>query len=147
LAEFEQQALLSKTLATVRYDVELAVDLEQLCCQKPNLSQLIPLLRQLEFSELEVAFMPPPVGVVELYSDGSGTASGPGGYGVVLRYGEHEKEVSGFEPQALLFWPIRICGSSYMHCQKYIALVGIGLKVTLATRSMNDKLNLLSYLM
>lgn len=100
LAEFEQQALLSKTLATVRYDVEIDVDLEQLKCQKPNLSQLIPLLRQLEFDELEVAFTPPPVGVVELYSDGSGTASGPGGYGVVLRYGEHEKEVSGFEPQA-----------------------------------------------
>ncbi|MBW2185041.1 MAG: ribonuclease HI [Deltaproteobacteria bacterium] len=100
LAEFEQQALLSKTLATVRYDVELAVDLEQLRCQKPNLRQLIPLLRQLEFDELEVAFTPPPVGVVELYSDGSGTASGPGGYGVVLRYGEHEKDVSGFEPHA-----------------------------------------------
>ena len=100
LAEFEQQALLSKTLATVRYDVEIAVELNQLACRKANLSQLIPLLRQLEFEELEIAFTPPPVGVVELYSDGSGTASGPGGYGVVLRYGEHEKEVSGFEPQA-----------------------------------------------
>lgn len=100
LVEFEQQALLSKTLATVRYDVEIAVELNQLAKCKPNLSLLIPLLRQLEFDELEIAFTPPPVGVVELYSDGSGTASGPGGYGVVLRYGEHEKEVSGFEPQA-----------------------------------------------
>lgn len=100
LAEFETQALLSKRLATVRYDVELAIELDQLRSQKPNRGQLIPLLRQLEFDELELAFTPPPVGVVELYSDGSGTASGPGGYGVVLRYGEHEKEVSGFEPHA-----------------------------------------------
>ena len=42
----------------------------------------------------------PPPGVVELYSDGSGTDSGPGGYGVVLRYAEHEKELSGFVPEA-----------------------------------------------
>jgi ribonuclease HI len=46
---------------------------------------------------LEIAFTPPAAGVVEIYSDGSGRASGPGGYGVVLRYGEHEKELSGFE--------------------------------------------------
>lgn len=94
------QARLSKTLATVRYDVPLQITLVDLQRQTPNLAELIPLLRQLEFEALEIAFTPPPAGVVELYSDGSGTASGPGGYGVVLRYGEHEKELSGFEPEA-----------------------------------------------
>jgi ribonuclease HI len=55
-------------------------------------------LRELEFEAFEIAFTPPPPGVVEIYSDGSGSDSGPGGYGVILRYGEHEKELRGFEP-------------------------------------------------
>ncbi len=92
------QARLSKVLATVRYDVPLDIPLAALQRQSPNLTELIPLLRELEFANLEVAFTPPPVGVVEIYSDGSGRESGPGGYGVILRYGEHEKELSGFEP-------------------------------------------------
>lgn len=92
------QARLSKTLATVRYDVPLEIPLAALQRQVPNLAELIPLLRELEFAALEVAFTPPPAGLVELYSDGSGQLSGPGGYGVILRYGEHEKELSGFEP-------------------------------------------------
>jgi len=94
----EAQARLSKRLATVRDDVPLEVSLADLERQPPNLDDLLPLLRELEFAGLEVAFTPPPPGVVELYSDGSGRDSGPGGYGVVLRYGEHEKELSGFEP-------------------------------------------------
>ena len=97
---YADQAQLSKTLATVRYDVDLEVPLADLQRQTPNLSELIPLLRELEFEALEIAFTPPAPGVVELYSDGSGRDSGPGGYGVVLRYGEHEKELSGFEPAA-----------------------------------------------
>ncbi len=92
------QALLSKRLATVRYDVPLEVSLADLQSRTPNLQDLIPLLRELEFTALEAAFTPPPPGVVEIYSDGSGRSSGPGGYGVILRYGEHEKELSGFEP-------------------------------------------------
>jgi ribonuclease HI len=60
----------------------------------------MPLLRELEFEALEIAFTAPAPGVVELYSDGSGTDSGPGGYGVVLRYAGHEKELSGYEPEA-----------------------------------------------
>ena len=92
------QARLSKILATVRYDVPLEISLAELKRQKPNLPALIPLLRELEFSTLEVAFTLPLPGVVEIYSDGSGRDSGPGGYGVILRYGEHEKELSGFEP-------------------------------------------------
>jgi ribonuclease HI len=94
------QARLSKTLATVRYDVPLELSLASLRCQPPNLPVLIPLLRELEFGALEVAFTPPPPGVVEIYCDGSGRDSGPGGYGVILRYGESEKELSGFEPAA-----------------------------------------------
>ncbi len=97
---YAEQARLSKRLATVCYDVELEVALDELQCQPPNLVELIPLLRKLEFESLEIAFTPPPAGVVELYSDGSGNDSGPGGYGVVLRFGEHEKELSGFEPVA-----------------------------------------------
>ena len=97
LHNYADQARLSKTLATVRYDVDLEVPLAGLQRQAPNLSDLIPLLRELEFEALEIAFTPPAPGVVELYSDGSGRDSGPGGYGVVLRYGEHEKELSGFE--------------------------------------------------
>lgn len=97
---YADQARLSKELATVRYDVPLEVELTELRCQAPNLDDLMPLLRELEFEALEIAFTPPQAGVVELYSDGSGTDSGPGGYGVVLRYAEHEKELSGFEPDA-----------------------------------------------
>lgn len=95
---FADQARLSKTLATVRYDVELEVPLAELKRNSPILTELIPLLRELELDALEIAFTPPPPGLVELYSDGSCSNAGPGGYGVVLRYGEHEKEVSGFEP-------------------------------------------------
>lgn len=100
LHTFADQARLSKTLATVRYDVPLDVPLVELQRQLPNLGKLLPLLQQLEFTDLALAFTPPPPGVVELHSDGSGTAAGPGGYGVVLRYGELEKELSGFEPSA-----------------------------------------------
>jgi ribonuclease HI len=95
-----EQARLSKTLATLRYDVPLEVSLADLETRPPNLPELIPLLRELGFAALEVAFTPPPPGVVELYSDGSGRDSGPGGYGVILRYGGHEKELSGYEPSS-----------------------------------------------
>ena len=78
LLTYEDQARLSKILATVRYDVDLDVPLADLQRQTPNLPELIPLLRELEFETLEIAFTPPAPGVVELYSDGSGTASGPG---------------------------------------------------------------------
>jgi len=94
------QARLSKTLATVRYDVPLALSLADLERRTPNLPELMPLLRELEFAALELAFTPPPAGVVEIYCDGSGRDSGPGGYGVILRYGKFEKELSGFEPAA-----------------------------------------------
>jgi ribonuclease HI len=100
LQHYAEQARLSKTLATVRYDVELDVSLEDLARQEPNLTTLMPLLRELEFEALEIAFTAPAPGVVELYSDGSGTDSGPGGFGVVLRYAGHEKELSGYEPEA-----------------------------------------------
>ena len=37
---------------------------------------------------------------VTLFSDGSSLGNpGPGGYGVILRYGEHEKELGGYELQ------------------------------------------------
>jgi ribonuclease HI len=97
---YADQARLSKTLATVRYDVELEAPLADLQRQAHDLEVLIPLLRELEFEALEIAFTAPAPGVVELYSDGSGTDSGPGGYGVVLRYAEHEKELCGFESEA-----------------------------------------------
>jgi ribonuclease HI len=97
LQSYQNQARLSKTLATVRYDVDLEVSLADLQRRRPNLSDLLPLLRELEFEDLAIAFTPPPAGVVEIYCDGSGKDAGPGGYGVILRYGEHEKELSGFE--------------------------------------------------
>jgi ribonuclease HI len=100
LRSYEAQARLSKILATVRYDVDIDIPLAALRCKEANCARLLPLLAELEFTELATAFTPPAPGVVELYSDGSGTASGPGGYGVVLRYGAHEKELSGFEPEA-----------------------------------------------
>ncbi|ABA90099.1 ribonuclease H [Syntrophotalea carbinolica DSM 2380] len=100
LETYAEQARLSKTLATLRDDVPLEISLADLQRRKPNLAELIPLLRELEFEALEIAFTPPPPNVVEIYSDGSGRDSGPGGYGVILRYGEHEKELSGFEPAA-----------------------------------------------
>jgi ribonuclease HI len=100
LQSHADQARLSKTLATLREDVPLEISLADLRRQPPNLTVLIPLLRELEFDALAIAFTPPPPGVVEIYSDGSGRDAGPGGYGVVLRYGEHKKELSGFEPAA-----------------------------------------------
>ncbi len=100
LENHADQARMSKTLATLRDDVPLELSLADLQRQSPNLSDLMPLLRQLEFEDLEIVFTPPPPGVVEIYSDGSGRDSGPGGYGVVLRYGGHEKELSGFETKA-----------------------------------------------
>ena len=100
IKNYAEQARLSKTLATVRDDVPLDISLAELQSQPPDLAELVPLLRQLEFTDLTIAFTPPPAGLVELYSDGSGRDSGPGGYGVVLRYGAHEKELSGFEPAA-----------------------------------------------
>lgn len=100
LRAYADQARLSKTLATVRYDVEMAVTLTELQSQPPNLQKLLPLLRELELESLELAFTPPPAGMVELYSDGSCSNNGPGGFGVVLRFGEHEKELSGYEPVA-----------------------------------------------
>ncbi len=97
LHTYADQARLSKNLATVRYDVEIEVSLTDMQRQTPDHSQLMPLLRELEFEALEMTFTLPAPGTVELYSDGSCRDSGPGGYGVVLRYGEHEKELSGFE--------------------------------------------------
>jgi ribonuclease HI len=38
--------------------------------------------------------------VVEIYSDGACSGNpGPGGWGALLRYGDHEKELFGGEPQ------------------------------------------------
>lgn len=95
-----KQAILSKALATVRYDAPVDVSLGELQSRPVNVPELVSLLRELGFAALEVAFTPPPPGIVEIYSDGSGRDSGPGGYGVILRYGEHEKELSGFEPSS-----------------------------------------------
>ncbi|HEX9007217.1 MAG TPA: ribonuclease HI [Bacteroidota bacterium] len=100
LRQHADQARLSKRLATVRYDVPLETSLDALQLRSPDLHSLIPLLRVLKLSALEVAFTPPPPGVVEIYCDGSGREAGPGGYGVILRYGPHEKELSGFEAVA-----------------------------------------------
>ncbi|WP_020677534.1 ribonuclease HI [Geopsychrobacter electrodiphilus] len=100
LRAFEEQARLSKTLATVRYDVPFALSLAELQRQKPNLATLLPLLHELEFETLAVAFTPAEAGLVEIYTDGSGRDSGPGGYGVILRYADFEKELSGFEAVA-----------------------------------------------
>jgi ribonuclease HI len=38
-----------------------------------------------------------PAGVVDVFTDGACSGNpGPGGWGAVLRYGDHEKELSGF---------------------------------------------------
>jgi len=38
--------------------------------------------------------------LVEIFSDGACSGNpGPGGYGTILRYGEHEKELSGYSPE------------------------------------------------
>lgn len=37
---------------------------------------------------------------VEIYSDGACSGNpGPGGYGTIVRYGKHEKEFSGYDPE------------------------------------------------
>jgi len=38
--------------------------------------------------------------LVEIFSDGACSGNpGPGGYGTILRYGDHVKELSGFDPE------------------------------------------------
>lgn len=38
--------------------------------------------------------------IIEIFTDGACSGNpGPGGWGTILRYGDHEKELSGFEPQ------------------------------------------------
>jgi ribonuclease HI len=38
-------------------------------------------------------------GIVDIFSDGACSGNpGPGGWGAILRYREHERELSGFEP-------------------------------------------------
>lgn len=38
--------------------------------------------------------------IVEIFTDGACSGNpGPGGWGTILRYGGHEKELSGYEPQ------------------------------------------------
>jgi ribonuclease HI len=39
-------------------------------------------------------------GLVEIFSDGACSGNpGPGGWGTILRFGGHEKELSGYEPE------------------------------------------------
>lgn len=43
--------------------------------------------------------MPEPQHRVEIFSDGACSGNpGPGGYGTILRYGNHTKELSGYSP-------------------------------------------------
>ncbi|MBE0597868.1 MAG: ribonuclease HI [Desulfuromonadales bacterium] len=101
LRTYGDQARLSKVLATVRDDVPLELCLEELAPGIPDPAELLPLLQTLEFDNLALQFTPPKPGVVEVYCDGSGDVhQGPGGYGVVLRYGTTEKELFGFEPRS-----------------------------------------------
>lgn len=95
---YGDQARLSKVLATVRDDVPLEFPVDDLAPGAPDPARLLPLLGELEFEGLALQFTPPKPGVVEVYCDGSGDVNGgAGGYGVVLRYGTVEKELSGFE--------------------------------------------------
>ena len=44
--------------------------------------------------------MQQPAKFVEIFSDGACSGNpGPGGYGTILRYGEHVKELSGYAPE------------------------------------------------
>lgn len=44
--------------------------------------------------------MPQASTIVEIFSDGACSGNpGPGGYGTILRFGEHVKELSGFAPE------------------------------------------------
>lgn len=44
--------------------------------------------------------MPQQTDQVEIFSDGACSGNpGPGGYGTILRYGDHTKELSGFDPE------------------------------------------------
>jgi len=97
---YADQARLSKTLATVRYDVPLTPSLESLRIGQPDGARLVPLLNELELVGMAVQFTPPPPGLVEIYCDGACSGTGPGGYGAILRFGMVEKEISGFDLQA-----------------------------------------------
>ena len=57
---------------------------------------LISHSRNAILSELSPMKEGKPVKKVELYTDGACSGNpGPGGWGAILRYGEHEKELSG----------------------------------------------------
>lgn len=95
LRVYADQARLSKELATLRQDAPITISLEEMRRTSPDLGRLLPLFNELDMQGLATAFTPPAPGVVEIYSDGSAMPDGRGGYGVILRYGAHEKELSG----------------------------------------------------
>lgn len=50
-----------------------------------------------QFVSKEVREMPPPPGTIIIYTDGASSGNpGPAGIGVVLRYGEHKREISKY---------------------------------------------------
>ena len=99
LRDHADHARLSKELATVRTDVPVELCLAEMAILEPKLDELLPLLQELEMTAMAAAYTLPAPGVIEIYSDGSGLSDGRGGYGVILRFGKHEKEISGSEPK------------------------------------------------
>ena len=95
LWDFADQARLSKTLATIKNDVPLQHDLQDLRVGAPDLAVFKEICTSLALESLVQQYEPPEKGVVEIYTDGSAVVDGPGGYGVVLRFGEAQKEISG----------------------------------------------------
>jgi 5'-3' exonuclease len=63
LHTYAEQARLSKRLATVRRDLPVPCTLADLICQEPDLTLLLPFLRELEFSRLVRQFEQPTLGM------------------------------------------------------------------------------------
>jgi len=63
LTAYAEQARMSKRLATVRRDLALPCRLADLSCSEPDLNQLLPFLRELEFTRLIRQFEQPTLGM------------------------------------------------------------------------------------
>lgn len=58
LEQFEEQAILSKRLATIVRNVPLEIELEQLACKEPNYAALVSVFNELEFRGLATRYAP-----------------------------------------------------------------------------------------
>ena len=99
LIKNKEQAFLSRQLTSVNTTPPIGYSLDDMIIKAPDLESLVPILTLIGLESVALSYTEPPPNIVEIYSDGSALKDYRGGYGTILRFGPHEKEISGFEPQ------------------------------------------------